>query len=136
VLQFGGGAASHAPVATDDVVIFQFVDHAFVPPPVDGVAQFEFDDGLGHGADGDEDSGDAEHDEEGVEDARGVGEPVAVAHRGHGGEGEIEGVENGVSANQAETHGSDRERRSDRHQDIEKTLCEPAHRSVRTKYSE
>ena len=74
VLQFGGGAAAHASVAADDVVILQLVDHAFIPPLADGVAEFELDDGLGHGADGDEDGGDAEDDEEGIEDAAGVGE--------------------------------------------------------------
>ena len=94
-LQFRGGAASHAPEAADDVVILELVDHAFVPPLADGFAEFPFDDGLGHGADGDEDGGHAEDDEEAIEDATGVGERVnfGVPHRGHGDEGHVEGVE-------------------------------------------
>ena len=54
MLQFAGGAAADAAVAADDVVILELVDHAFVPPLADRVAELEFDDGLGHGADGDE----------------------------------------------------------------------------------
>ena len=54
VRQFRRGAPAHSAIAADNVVIFEFVDHAFVPPLADGVAEFPFDDGLGHGAHRDE----------------------------------------------------------------------------------
>ena len=68
VSQFRGRAASHAPIAADDEMILEFVDHAFVPPLADGVAEFPFDDGLSHGAHGDEEGSDAEENQEGIED--------------------------------------------------------------------
>src|ERR1035441_7599561 len=42
------GAAADASESADNVVIFELVDHAFIPPLADGVAELEFDDGLGH----------------------------------------------------------------------------------------
>ena len=93
-LQFAGGAAADAAESADDVVILEIVDHAFFPPLADRVAELEFDDGLGHGADGDEEGGDSEDDQEGIEDASGVRERMnlAVAHRGHGGQGHVERI--------------------------------------------
>ncbi len=70
--EFVGGAAPDASEAADDVVVLEIFDHAFFPPFSNGVAELQFDDGLGHGADGDEEGGDSDHDEEGIEDAAGV----------------------------------------------------------------
>ena len=99
VAEFAGGAAADASKSADDVVVLEIVDHAFLPSLADGVAEFELDDGLGHGADGDEDGGDAEDDEKGIEDASGVGEgmDLAVADRGHGGQRHVEGIEGRVA---------------------------------------
>ena len=115
-------------------MIFQIVDHAFVPPLADGVAEFELDDGLGHGADGDEDGGDAEDDEKGIEDASGVGErmDLAVAHRGHGGEGHVEGIEGRVAVDDGEAHGADGECGADGHSNQDEAPCEPIHGDVRS----
>jgi len=84
--QFLSGAAPHAPVAADDEVIFQLLDHAFAPPPVENIAEFQFDDGLGHGPDGDENGGNAEENEERVEHPPGMRQrmDLAIAHSRHG----------------------------------------------------
>ena len=113
-------------------MILEIVDHAFVPPLANGVAELEFDDGLGHGADGDEDGGDSEDDEEGIEDASGVGERVdfAVAHRGHGGQRHVEGVERRVAVDDGEAHRADGESGGDGHEDEEKAPREPVHGDV------
>ena len=136
-LQFAGGAAADAAEAANDVVILQIVDHAFFPPLADGVAELEFDDGLGHGADGDEDGGDAEDDEEGIEDASGARErmDLAVAHRGHGGQRHVEGIERRVVVDDGEADGSDGERGGEGHADEDKAPCEPVHGDVWIKYS-
>jgi hypothetical protein len=101
VLQLGCGPAADASESADDEVILELVDHMFVPPLANGFAELQLDDGLGHGADRDEDGGDPEKDEEGIENAAGAGEGMdfAVAHRGHGGEGHVEGIEGRVAVN-------------------------------------
>ena len=138
VAEFDGGAAADATESADDVVVFEVVDHAFFPPLANGVAEFQFDDGLGHGADGDEDGGDSEHDQEGIEHAAGVGErmDLAVAHRGHGGQRHVEGIEGWVSVDDGESHRPDGERGDDGHDNQDEAPREPVHGDVWTKYSE
>ncbi len=129
MLQFGGGAATDASIAADDEVVLEFFDHAFVPPLPDDVAELQFDNALGHGADGDEDGADAEDDEEGIEDPAGVRKRMdfAVPHGGHGGEGHVEGVEGWVSVDDGKTHSADGERRGDRQRGEKKSAGEPVH---------
>src|SRR6185369_293067 len=99
-----GGAASDASEATDDEVILELVDHAFVPPLADDVAELQLDDGLGHGADGDEDGGNSEEDEECVEHAPGMRErmDLGVTDRGQRDQGHVERVEDRVMVDDGE----------------------------------
>ncbi len=109
MLQFGGGAAADSPESTDDVVVFQLLDHTFVPPTAEDIAELAFDDGLGHCADSDENGGDAEEDQDRVEDAARARErmDLPVSHRCQGGEDHVEGVERRVMVNKNQANGPD-----------------------------
>src|ERR1039458_846515 len=137
VREFARGAAADASESVDNVVIFELVDHAFIPPLADGVAELEFDDGLGHGADGDEDRGDSEGDQEGIEDAPGVGEGMdrAVAHRGHGGQRHVESVEGWIPVDDGKAYRPDGERGDDGPNNQDEAPREPVHGDVWIKYS-
>src|ERR1700674_2955608 len=59
----------------------------------------------------------------------------SVTHRGHGGEGHVEGVKRLPVLNGGEPRRSDQQRRHDSQNDKQKTAREPVHRIVSTKYS-
>ena len=111
-LQFSGRAAAHAAESTNNVVIFQIVDHAFIAPFPDGFPEFQFDDGLGHDADGDENSRDPESEQKGVENAARAAkrQDFRVAHCGHGDERHVERVERRVVIDDGETSRADGQR--------------------------
>jgi len=134
VAQFAGGAAADSSKSADDVVILEIVDHAFFPSLANGVAELQLDDGLGHGADGDEDRGDSEDDEKGIEDAPGVGErmDLTVADRGHGGQRHVERIEGWIPVNDGEAYGPDGECGDDGHSNQNEAPCEPIHGDVRS----
>ena len=128
-MQFLGRAAAHAAESANNEMILQFVDHAFIPPLVEDLSEFHLDDALRHGADSDEDDGDTEGDQECVEHAPAVAErmDLAIAHRGHGGERHVEGVERGPAFDQRETGGPHQQHQRNGDGDKEEAALETVH---------
>jgi hypothetical protein len=51
-LKFITGVAADAAKTADDEMVVQVFDHVFFPAVAGGILQLEFNDSLGHGADG------------------------------------------------------------------------------------
>ena len=76
----------------------ELLDHPPGPPLSKVFSQFQLDDALRHGADGEEHDGDAEEDQEWIEDPAGMAERMnlVVTHGADGDHGHVERIEQWV----------------------------------------
>ncbi len=113
-------------------MLIELLNHAPGPPLSKVFSQFQLDEALRHGPDGEKHDGDAKENQERIKDPAGMAErmDLGVPDRGDSDQGHVKGVEQRIAFDDRESDRSHDKRQRDTGSDIREAAQQRLHRWI------